>query len=238
MARRGKQRPASQGADVEELQPQRFLVRNLMARPLLKGEGDLEGHRFVLTSWRRDGLIARLRAAGFTVRTLEDQVRALPGLPNVNPIGGVAPRPVSGIERYSYFEPLALGWAPAELRDTNGRQEALLRDGWVIKRRQGRGAATYHRVVAERSGAAGLLPLTEAQALLAGYAQAAQHPRAPLVVIRQESFYLLPAIELPPAHRDLLRRLGELTEMGWQVDQRGWSLARAVYASLGLRVES
>lgn len=73
-------------ADLEEVRPDLFVVHNPAAGPVLRGEGLREGDRFRLTSWRREGLVARLRDRGFVVLTLTDQIAALPPLP-------VAPSP-------------------------------------------------------------------------------------------------------------------------------------------------
>lgn len=224
------------GADLEELRPQRFLIRNMQVRPLLKNEGTISGAMFELTSWRRDGLLARLRTSGFTVRTLEDQIQALPHMPPAEPVGGASRRPVQRIERYSHFDASALAWVPDEPHAESGQCEVRLHAGWVIRRRYGRGAATYHRVFRERHGGAGLVPLTETEALLAGYAQATQVRQPALTVRHQGEHYYLPALELPPPHREVLDRLGQQVEDGWQVAERAWPLARQVYERLGLKL--
>ncbi|NTU83127.1 MAG: hypothetical protein HGA45_27780, partial [Chloroflexales bacterium] len=82
-----KRRPGAP-ADLEEVRPNRFIVYNPAASSTLRGEGEREGDRFLLTTWRRDGLIARLRAKSFLVLTLADQIGALPDLPRPAP-----PRP-------------------------------------------------------------------------------------------------------------------------------------------------
>lgn len=61
---------ADQPYDIDEIAPGRFMVRDPRANTLLKREGDLEGRLFTLRSWRREGLLARLRERGFRVRTL------------------------------------------------------------------------------------------------------------------------------------------------------------------------
>jgi hypothetical protein len=67
--------------DIEEIAPGRFIVRDARANSMLKGEGQLEGQRFTLTSQRRAGLLARLRERGFRVHSLEDRIAALPRPP-------------------------------------------------------------------------------------------------------------------------------------------------------------
>jgi hypothetical protein len=104
----------------------------------------------------------------------------------------------------------------------------------VVRLRGGGGAATYYQVLREGQAGAGLAPLSETDALLAGYAQAAEIPRPPLTVLREDEDLRLPDIELPPPHRELLRRLGQRGDAGWRVSARAWPLARAVYERLGL----
>jgi hypothetical protein len=103
----------------------------------------------------------------------------------------------------------------------------------VVRRRRGRGAPSYYRVFCERGGNAGLAPLSETDALLAGYAQAAQCARPTLVVQHHHTYYYLPSIPLPAPHRDLLQRLGEHAKHG-QVDQDGWPLAQRIYERMGI----
>lgn len=225
---------AKRGTDIEEIAPRRFLVRNAMARSLLKGEGNLEGNLFEMTTWRREGLVARLRASNFTVRTLGDMVRDLPGLPPAMPVGAACTRTVGSIERYSYFDPQSLTWQAIEPQENAGQREVVLHTGWVIRRRQGRGAVSYHRVFAERNGSAGIKPLTETEALLAGYAQATQQPHPPLTITHVGTHDILPDIALPPPYHQLMQRLGEQTERGWQIEARDWPLARQIYERLNL----
>jgi len=220
--------------DLVEIAPRQFLVRNMQVRPFLKGEGHFDGNRFELTTWRRAGLLARLRANTFTVHTLDDRIAELPPLPPTMPVGAPCRRPVGSSERYSFFDPQTLTWTAIEPREEHGQPEVLLHAGWIIRRRRGRGAASYYRVTCERSGGAGILPLSETEALLASYAQADQ-PTLP--VSRTAQHYYLPAIPLPPPHQQLMQRLGQQTEQGRQIDERDWPLARAVYTRLGLTLE-
>ncbi len=221
-------------ADLEEIRPRHFLVHNPMTHHMLRGEGTIEGKHFKLTSWRGEGLIARLRNNNFVVSTLEDQVQHLPQLPKPKPLGNLVRRLVKTIDRYSYFEPLALTWVPIEPEQGREPREVLLHIGWVVRRRFGRGAATFHLVFGERGGTAGLAPLSETEALLAGYAQATQHRHPPLLIHRQQKATIFPDIELPPPHRALLERLGELREFGWEIESQAEHLAYRIYERLGL----
>jgi hypothetical protein len=70
--------PASwQPPDLDEARPNLFVVTNAKVRPFLRGEGELSGKMFRLQSLRREGWIARVRMAGFNVRTLQDRIEAL-----------------------------------------------------------------------------------------------------------------------------------------------------------------
>lgn len=227
-------RRAERGADLEEIRPGQFLVRDVRAQPILKTEGKLEGRQFTLTSWRRDGLLARLRNNGFRVQTLEDRVKALPSLPPAPPLGAQVTRVGGSIDRFSHFDPLALAWIPLDVDEGSAEKQLTLRAGWIVRRRKGRGAASYHRIFAERGGSAGLVLLDETSALLEGFAQAQTIHRTPLHGQRQDRHHFLPDIELPPPHRALLARIGEQSNAGLRFDERGWVLARAVFARLGL----
>jgi hypothetical protein len=76
---RSTKQPHRSAIDLEEIAPNRFLVHTPRINALIKGEGKIAGRMFELTGWRRDGLIARLRERGFSVRTLGDQLDKLPG---------------------------------------------------------------------------------------------------------------------------------------------------------------
>jgi hypothetical protein len=78
--------------------------------------------------------------------------------------------------------------------------------------------------------------LSETDALLAGYAQAALYEKPVLEVRRTERHYDLPALPLPPPYRDLLLLFGEHAK-AWQVEEQGWPLARALYERLGIALQ-
>ncbi len=228
--------PPPETTDLEEIAPQKFLVRNPQVRPFLKGEGHFAGNMFTMTTWRREGLLARLRANTFTVRTLDDRIAELPLLPAAMPVGTACSRSISSTERYSFFDPYTLTWTAIAPQKRQDPPEILLHAGWIIRRRRGRGAASYYRVICERGGGAGILPLTETEALLTGYAQASQDNRPTLLVNRTAQHYHLPTIPRPSPHQQLMQRLGQQTEQGWQTDEHSWPLARQLYARLGLRL--
>jgi hypothetical protein len=227
-------------ADLEEVRPQHFVIHNMDTYPILKGSGVFKGKMFDLTTWRREGLIARLRQSGFVVRTFDDQVHNLPELPPATMIGEPVEYPRhSNMERYSHFDPQMLTWVADEPHDSHEgtpQQYITLHVGWVVRQRQGRGKATYYQVGRSRAGHTALAPLSETSALLAGYAQAAITRRTPLKIHLNNQFGYIPTIELPPPHRDIIKRLAMPTEQGWQVERQHMPLASRVYQALGIRL--
>jgi hypothetical protein len=201
---------------------------------MLKGEGTINGTIFTLTGWRREGLLARLHANGFRVETLEDQIDALPTPPRATPPGAACQRRVRGNERYSWFAPLQLAWVPVAPPEHEHPPTIWLYDSAVVCCRRGRGPGSYHHVGCDAHHYATLITLSERDALLTGYAQAALLNHPPLAVQQRGEHSLLPALPLPPPYRALLRRIAEQTSAGWQVDAAAWPLACALYGRLGL----
>lgn len=238
MPRQKTERKHGGGADMEEVRPRLFRVFSPTIHRFLKDEGTFKGTLFTLTTWRRDGLMARLREQGFLVRTLEDQVAALPPLPPAVPIGNPAPYTVRSTDRYSHFDPLRLAWVPDTPQEREGQHTVLLHEGWVVRYRRGRGAASNAQVFINRAGIAHLHPLSDLDALLAGYAQVALVRTAPLKVQQDPTHVYLPGIVLPPPHHRVIERIATQTERGWKAEKTWWSLARGVYESLGLRLVS
>ncbi len=231
-----KKRRTTSNADLEEVRPQTFVVRNPATHPILKGEGNFKGVMFELTTWRRDGLLARLREHGYLVRTLDDQLRALPGLPPTAMPGDEMAYPVSGSTRLSHFDPLALAWVPDDPHPRDGQQVVTLRIGWVVRRRQGRGNAVFAQVRRESNDSVGFTTLEADRALMSGYAQAAALQPATLHTHSDKQHDYLPDLELPAPHAAILQRLGTRTEQGWQIEKRSWPLARSVYEALGIQL--
>jgi hypothetical protein len=212
----------------------RFLVRDARARPILKGEGELHGTVFELTTWRREGLLMRLRNRGLLVSTLEDQIAALPGLPAPVLPGPTFPRALSSAaERFSLFDAQLLGWQPLTAEPG---QPALVHipAGAAIRRRRGRGAADYYITLVDRGGNLALQSSDELHALLHGYAQAAALDSRPLLATRTGEMFELPAIEWPEPHQALLRRFAQQRERAFVTSGRGWDLAHLLFARLGL----
>lgn len=231
----GRTRHSSSSVDLEEIKPHIFLIHDDRMVPILKGEGKIAGQRFELTSWRRDGLLARLRDRGFNVRTLADQVDKLPNPPRIAPPSGTMLRPLSTtIERFSFFDPDTLAWAALEPFEHEGQKVIELLDGAVIRRRKGRGASDYYVAFRERSGGAGLRPVDENKAILTGYGQATAYETRDIAAKKLEKAYILPDLILPEAYRKLLARIGEHVTEGWRIHPRGWPLAQEIFARLGI----
>ncbi len=222
-------------ADLEEVRPNLFFIHNSAAAPTLRGEGEREGDRFRLTGWRREGLLARLRAKGFVVLTLADQIAALPALPAPAPLGAPLTRTLAAGERISYFATpgpgLAPGWQPAPFAP-DGPGAVSLREGWVVRRRKGRGPGAYYSVAR-----GGLQPLAEDAALRLGLAQLAQAGPAALSAAPAEGGWLVPEPPLPAEHRALLSRIADRSEGGWLVAPAALPLAAALLARVGLTLE-
>jgi len=231
--------------DLDEIAPNRFLVHNAHATNLLKGEGQIKGRFFELTTWRREGLLARLRDRGYQVRTLADRVAALPAPPPPPPIGGTGWRPLaSAIEQISHFDLLRFGWHALAPEQRDGVAGVTIYGGWVLRRRKGRGPASYYLAQKERGGGIGLRPLDETAAILSGIAQAIARDPRPLVVGRRApgsdphgDFLLLPQIELPPAYRATLDLISSPSPEGPLVPPANWPLAEALFARLGIRLQ-
>lgn len=229
-----KRRPGAP-ADLEEVRPNLFFVYNPAAGPTLRGEGEREGDRFRLTGWRRDGLVARLRAKSFTVLTLADQIAALPALPPPTPLGPPVIRPPAAGERVSYFAPAGPGqlpgWQPAPPAEADPAAQAL-REGWVIRRRKGRGPGAFAQVAR-----GGLRPLDENEALRQGLAQAALAGPAPVRATPGPAGHLLPELPLPAEHRALLSRLADRGPDGWAIAEGAGALVAELLARVGLALQ-
>jgi len=229
-----QRRPA---VSLEEIAPGRFLIHDPQVSGVLKGEGIFSGQLFELTTWRREGLLARLRGRGFRILTLDDLAAQLPDLPRPPPIGGPGWRPFSSaIEQISHFDLRNLRWRALAPETRAGALGVTIYDGWVLRRRKGRGGAAFYLAVRERGGGVGLQPLDETAAILTGYAQSLTLDEQRPLVERSGARIVLPDVELPPPHRRLLTRVA--TEDGERllVDESGWRLAQAVFGKLGVQL--
>ncbi len=227
----------SHSPDFEEIAPDRYMVRNVRAYPILKGEGVLRGQLFELTTWRRDGLIGRLRMAGLSVTTFLDQIEQLPNLPPASSSGQPGWRVLtSPNERFSRFDAAVLRWQPIEPSEQAGLSGVTLIPGASLRRRKGRGAADFYIAAAERGGGIRLLPANETTALLLGYANATGSDWRRLAAETDQEALILPEIDLPPPYRDLLKHLIQPGHAKPRVAGRGRELAERVFAKLGIRL--
>ena len=214
--------------DIEEIAPGRFIVRDPRAKTILKGEGDLEGQFFTLRSWRREGLLARLRGRGFRVLTLEDRIRRLPPLPAPLPTGSSFWLPLPDDERWSVFDPQHLDWIPVPVEVRDGIAGGVIRQGQVIRRRRGRGVPRYALVAA----GATLRTIDETGALMRGYAGATP---TRLKARRDGERIVLPAHPLPPPHRRLLSRMAiDTVDRCPVIELKAWTPVQEIYARLGV----
>lgn len=228
--------PHRQLSDLEEIAPNRFMIYNPHAAAILKSEGTITGRLFALTTWRREGLLGRLRDRGFHVLTLNDQMEALPRLPPPPPIGGTGWRSLArSIEQISTFDLRKLRWRTVTPEVRNDVEGVVLYAGWVVRRRKGRGAASYYLALAERGGSIGLRPLDEVTAILTGYAQALLHDDRPLIAEQHGERIDIRQIELPLPYRVLLERIATPTAFGWSVQHRWWPLVAELFLRLGMR---
>jgi hypothetical protein len=222
---------------MEEIAPNRFLIHDTRIHAVLKGEGEIDGRLFDLTTWRRDGLLARLRERGFAVRTLADRINALPHPPAPPPIGAPLWRPfASAIEQFNHFDLRRLRWHPLTPDTRDGVRGVVVYDGWVLRRRKGRAMSSFYLAFKERGGGAGLRSLEETKAMLTGYAQALALDPRPWLVEERGDELLLPDVELPPLYHAVLAILARESAEGWLVDRHGWPLAQALFERLGARL--
>lgn len=224
--------------DLDEIAPGRFMIHNPRMIQLLKGEGTIAGRLFEQTSWRREGLLARLRERELQVRTLDDRIAALPTPPDdPPPIGVLGWRALATpLEQFSHFDLRSLGWHAVTPTPREGVPGVALYGGWVLRRRKGRGNGSYYLALHERAGGIGLRPLGETQALLSGFAQALALDPRPLLAERRGDKLLLPHVELPPAYRATRALLTGPDAEEPLVDERGWPLAQALFGRLGIQL--
>lgn len=238
MPRASTKQSRRQSLDLDEIAPSRFLVHNTHVVALLKGEGEFAGRLFELTTWRREGLLARLQERGFGVRTIADRIAGLAAPPAPPPIGAPGWRVLSrAAEHFSRFDIERIDWRPLEPETRDGAAGVTLCEGWVIRRRIGRGIPSFYLAFRERGGGIGLRALGETEALLTGYAQAVAHDPRPWLIERRGDEIALPEVALPPPYREVLALFAREGKQGWLVEQeRGWELAQELFGRLGVRL--
>lgn len=223
-------------ADLDEIAPNTFIIHNDKVRPVLRGEGVTIGHTFELVSLRRQGLLGRLKARGFNVRTLESRLERLPRLPEAPTLGPQIVREVSGKERWSVFDGNDLRWREIKPAESNGKTVISLQAGSLVRRRRSRAGGDFFQVERAKTGTVNLLPLSDSEAILRGYAQATADSDIEIDVVEREGGYLLPLdFVLPQSYLDMLRCTGTQTAEGLLIDQAGWPFALLTLHKLNLR---
>ena len=221
--------------DLDEVRPDRFVIHNDKVRPLLRGEGVASGKFFELVTWRRDGLVARIRARGFNVRTIADRIAALPSLEMVMPPGEMGVRVLAAKERIATFDPDTLRWREVEAATVDGQLVARLRAGAALRRRRSRGAGDFY-IATLAHGEINLLPVGESTALTHAYAQLTATRDVVLRYSDAGESILIPAEQalLPPPHRAILELLAADKAPAWTLAPDTVPLAEAVFAALGI----
>jgi hypothetical protein len=231
-----------QPPDLDEVRPNRFVINNDKLRPILRGEGVTAGKFFELVTWRREGLVARLRMHGFNVRTLDDRVAALPALPNVAPPGEVGVRELTHPkERIALFDRQHLRWIDLPVVEHHGRAAVRIPVGTALRRRKGRGHADYYLAAVGQNNQVNFLPVNETDALLHAYAQIAlAGPPAFIRYANKDDAFFVAQRQalLPPPHHELLLTLQQDNSERWTVAAPHFEMAEQVFAKLGVRLQA
>ncbi|HYF61785.1 MAG TPA: hypothetical protein VD886_03160 [Herpetosiphonaceae bacterium] len=223
-------------ADLDEIAPNTFIIHNDKVRPVLRGEGVTVGHTFELVSPRRQGLLGRLKARGFNVRTLESRLERLPRLPAAPTLGPLISREIGGKERWSVFDGNDLRWREIRPAEQNGKSVISLQAGSLVRRRRSRTGGDFFQVERAKTGGVNLLPLSDSEAVLRGYAQATADSDIEIEVREREGGYLLPLdFVLPQSYLEMLRCTGAQTAEGLLIGQAGWPFALMTLHRLNLR---
>ncbi len=220
--------------DLDEVRPNRFLIHNLKTKAVLRGEGVTVGNIFELTGWRREGLLARLRMRGFTVRTIDDRIATLPPLPVPVPYGDLVMRDLQHPkERYARFDQVEIRWINVKAEE--GARQVQIGAGWVLQRRRGRGHADHYLATQEKPDRIGLLPLSETGAIMMGYAQATADGERTLRLEVVDDGHRLPSdLLLPPPHREVLKAIGDRVRGTTIISPAGLEQAQRLFETLKL----
>lgn len=229
-----------QPPDLDEIRPDLFVVNNEKVRPFLRGEGEREGRFFRLQSSRREGWIARLRMAGFNVRTLADRIDALKEIrPDVELGPEVVRALVSAREQWGAWDPERLRWRDLPVENVAGERVVLVRINEPMRRRKSRAGGDFFIAVPEHTGRAGLRPVKETEAVLHAYALMATSGRpAVLRFTETEAGPSVPADQalLPEPHRDALDFLALDEAPKWTFGGPQTVLAEEVFRKLGIEL--
>lgn len=224
--------------DLDEIRPDRFVIHNDKIKPLLKGEGVTVGKFFELGTWRRDGLIARLRERTFNVRTIDDRIAGL-GAIEPQPLGAEGVRMLSQAkERIATFERDGLRWRDVPVEQVDGRSVVRLRAGQALRRRKSRGKGDYYLATLAGQNEINLLPVAETLAVLHGYAELALARPVVLHYTVAAETILLPqrTITLPSPHQAVLDLL-ILPGPPWTFPATSLGMVAEIFARLGVTLQ-
>ena len=230
-----------QPPDLDELHDGVFVVNNEKVRPFLRGEGEREGVYFRLQTRRREGWLARIRMAGFNVRTLEDRIASLPGIaPDVIPGEEGVRLLATARERVAAWDPDRLRWRDLPVEPVDGGTGVRVRVDEPLRRRKSRGGGDFFIAVLERPGRIGLRPVAEKEAILHAYSLQASSDRPALVRFTEtHDGYHVPAdrLLLPAPHREALEHLSTDGTLKWTFAPEQASLAEQVFEKLGIELQ-
>lgn len=229
-----------QHPDLDEVAWSRFVVNNEKVRPFLRNEGERRGMFFELQGWRREGWIARLRTAGFVIRTLEDRVRRLQGVADDLQVGPEVFRPsATSRERIASWDMERLGWHDLTPVEVDGLQGVRLYANEPVRRRKSRGSGDYFIAHLERGGTISLRPVSEKQAILHAYGLMASRERPAIVRFDEtpDGYYVAEdQLSLPAPHRELLSILARQDKRPWTFAKAQAFLAEGIFEKLGIEL--
>ena len=189
---------------------------------LFRSEGSYDGNRFVLTSWRRDGLFARIRDRGLEVASLDTQIAALPALPKALALATQPRWQCLGHtdERWSYYDPARRAVVACDVDCHDQQPGVWMYAGWVVRRRRGRGAGEWYRSAAQGAQALQYTRIDEDGALLCGLAQAALLHHLPLpITLSADEVAVIETPLLPQHYQQCAKRWasGDRAGTTWQM---------------------
>ena len=234
--------PASwQAPDLDEIRFDFFVINNEKVKPLLRGEGDRDGRYFHLQTHRRDGWIARVRMAGFSVRTLQDRVNGLASITYDIESGAEGLFQLgTARERVAGWDTARLRWSELPVLHIEGERAVRLRVNEPLRRRRSRGAGDYFIAVPSSPGRIGLQPVSERHAIVQAYSLLASSGPVPLRARATPAGLLVSSDQalLPEPHREALNRLAQDDAEPWTFIEEHLGLAEQVFKNLGLSISS